>query len=96
MKGIDQREPVDKGQLRVLRERSAAAAHDLHQAEAPARTLGDVFLQPLGRESDRQSFVEIDGVEAALLQAKGDEVVFRDGVGWKAADLHQPGVANER
>ncbi|MGY4190093.1 hypothetical protein ACVI1I_006865 [Bradyrhizobium sp. USDA 4459] len=70
--------------------------HDLHQAEAPAAALGDVFLQPFRRETDRQSLVEIDRGETAFLQAQRDEIVFCHRVGREAADSHEPGIADER
>ena len=41
--------------LDVQREGPARPADDLHEAEAPAAALRDVFLQAFRREAERQS-----------------------------------------
>ena len=72
------------------------AAADLGKAQRPAASLRDVFLQPFGREAERQPLVEIDGAEARRLHLQRDQIVLGHGVGGKAADPLQRGEANDR
>ena len=87
--GVHQRQAVDEGEARAARERAAAPARDLHEAQAPAAALRDVFLEAFGGEPERERLVQIGGGEARFLQPQRQQIVFRDGIGRKAADPHQ-------
>ena len=69
---------------------------DLHEAEAPAAALDDVFLQSLRREAKRQPLVEIDRAIADLAQSQRQQIVLGHRVGRESADPHQRREADDR